>query len=98
VQFACHEKLGVRKAFNEQIADVPAGARVTGRLRRHVARAVGDGAPVSTACDGLMSWPIRTAPGSGTPPSGERAQWRIVWSGTGTIPHHMQQGDCPGFG
>jgi len=31
---------------------------VTGRLRRHVAKAVGDGAAVSVACAGLMSWPI----------------------------------------
>lgn len=37
---------------------MPARARVTGRLRRHVARLVADGAAVSTACAGLMSWPV----------------------------------------
>jgi transposase len=30
-------------------------------LRRHVAKLVGDGAAVSTACDGLMSWPVAHA-------------------------------------
>jgi transposase len=58
VQYACREKLCERKAFTEQIPELPAGARVTGRLRRHVAKAVGDGAAVSVACAGLMSWPI----------------------------------------
>ncbi len=58
VQYACREKRCVRKAFTEQTAEVPAGARLTGRLRRHVAATVGDGAAVSTACAGLMSWPI----------------------------------------
>jgi transposase len=61
VQFACREKQCARKAFTEQIGEVPAGARVTGRLRRHVAKTVGDGAAVSTACAGLMSWPVAHA-------------------------------------
>ncbi len=61
VQFACREKLCGRKAFTEQIGELPAGARVTGRLRRHVAKTVGDGAAVSVACAGLMSWPIAHA-------------------------------------
>jgi transposase len=61
VQFACGEALCGRKAFTEQIAEVPAGARLTGRLRRHVAKVVGDGAAVSTACAGLMSWPVAHA-------------------------------------
>ncbi len=58
VQYACREKPCERKAVTEQIPELPADARVTGRLRRHVAKAVGDGAAVSVACAGLMSWPI----------------------------------------
>ena len=61
VQYACRERLCARKAFTEQIAEVPAGARLTGRLRRHVARTVGDGPAVSVACLDLMSWPIAHA-------------------------------------
>jgi transposase len=36
-QFRCREVPCPRKAFTEQIAELLAGARVTGRLRRHVA-------------------------------------------------------------
>lgn len=58
VQYACREAGCPRTAFTEQIPEVPARARVTGRLRRHVARLVADGAAVSTACAELMSWPV----------------------------------------
>ncbi len=61
VQYSCRERLGTRQAFTEQIAELPAGARLTGRLRRHVARTVGDGAAVSVACQDVMSWPIAHA-------------------------------------
>jgi len=61
VQFSCRERLCTRQAFTEQIAELPAGARLTGRLRRHVARTVGDGTAVSVACQDLMSWPIAHA-------------------------------------
>ena len=61
VQYACRQKPCPRKAFTEQIPEVPAGARVTGRLRRYVGRAVGEGAAVSVAGAGLMSWPIAHA-------------------------------------
>lgn len=57
-QYACRESACPRKAFTEQIPELPAGARLTGRLRRHVARLVAAGAAVSTACGALMSWPI----------------------------------------
>ncbi len=50
-----------RKAFTEQIPELPAGAGVTGRLRRHVAGRVADGLAVSVAGDGLVSWPISHA-------------------------------------
>ncbi len=42
-QFTYREVPCPRKAFTEQIAELPAGARVTGRLRRHVAGRVADG-------------------------------------------------------
>jgi transposase len=58
VQYACRETGCDRSAFTEQIAELPARARVTGRLLRHVADRVSDGLPVSGACAGLMSWPI----------------------------------------
>jgi len=61
VQYACREKLCGRKAFTEQISELPARARVTGRLRRSVAVAIGEGLPVSVAGEGLMSWPIAHA-------------------------------------
>src|SRR5674476_1161984 len=58
VQSACLESWCPRKAFTEQVAEVPAGSRVTGRLRRHVAGRVGQGLAVSVAGAGLVSWPI----------------------------------------
>jgi len=58
VQYACRERRCPRKAFTEQIAELPAGARITHRLRRQVGAAVGDGQAVSVAGAGLMSWPI----------------------------------------
>jgi hypothetical protein len=44
--------------FTEQIVELPAGARVTGWLRRHVAEQISKGVAVSVACEGLMSWPV----------------------------------------
>jgi transposase len=61
VQYRCTEKPCPRRAFTEQIAELPAGARVTGRLRRYVAEQIGCGMPVSVACEGLMSWPVAHA-------------------------------------
>ena len=61
VQFACLEQPCARKAFTEQITELPAGARVTGRLRRHVAVRAAEGLAVSVAGDGLVSWPITHA-------------------------------------
>lgn len=60
-QSSCREKPCPRKVFTEQIAELPAGARVTGRLRRHVAGRVADGLAVSVAGNGLISWPISHA-------------------------------------
>jgi transposase len=57
VQYACEETACARRAFTEQITEVPAGARVTGRLRRHVADRIGDGLAVSVAGQGLLGWP-----------------------------------------
>jgi len=61
VQYACRERRCPQKAFTEQIAELPAGARITHRLRRQVGAAVGDGQAVSVAGAGLMSWPIAHA-------------------------------------
>ena len=58
VQYACREKPCPRKAFTEQVGEVPARARVTGRLRRAAARAVGCGQAVSSAVAAFgISWP-----------------------------------------
>jgi transposase len=57
IQYICQESACARKAFTEQIEEVPAGARVTGRLRRHVAGRIGEGLPVSVAGEGLLGWP-----------------------------------------
>lgn len=57
-QYACAEKPCPRRAFTEQIAELPAGARVTLRLRRAAARAVGGGCSVSGTVAVLgISWP-----------------------------------------
>lgn len=61
VQYFCAAELCPRKAFTEQIAQLPAGSRVTGRLRQQVAGQVAGGLPVSVACAGLMSWPVAHA-------------------------------------
>ena len=60
-QWTCRERACSRTAFTDQIAELPAGARVTGRLRRHVAVRVADGLPVSVAGGALLSWPISHA-------------------------------------
>ena len=61
VQYACEETACARRAFTEQITELPAGARVTGRLRRYVADRIGDGLAVSTAGAGLLGWPAAHA-------------------------------------
>jgi transposase len=61
VQYACRQAPCPRKAFTEQIPEVPAGARLTGRLRHSVAQQIGEGLAVSVASDRLMSWPIAHA-------------------------------------
>jgi transposase len=61
IQYACREIACPRKAFTEQIPELPAGARLTGRLRRAVADLVAEGLAVSRACAGLMSWPVAHA-------------------------------------
>ncbi len=61
VQYACRETACPRKAFTEAIAEIPAGSRLTGRLRRYVARRVEEGSAVSVAAAELMSWPIAHA-------------------------------------
>ncbi len=58
-QYRCEQPRCPRKAFTESIPEVPPGARVTGRLRRHAARAVGAGQSVATVVAGLpISWPV----------------------------------------
>jgi len=61
VQYACQERACARKAFTEPLDQLPARARVTGRLRRHVADRIGDGLPVSGAGEGLLGWPAAHA-------------------------------------
>ena len=58
-QYACKEWLCPRKAFTESIADLPPGARVSGRLRRAAGRMIGEGASVSAATRvHQISWPV----------------------------------------
>ena len=49
-QWSCREAPCPRKAFTGQIPELPASARVTGRLRRHVARRVADGLALHSGC------------------------------------------------
>lgn len=58
-QYVCKERLCPRKAFTESIAELPPGARVSGRLRRAAAHMIGEGASVVVAgrAHGI-SWPV----------------------------------------
>jgi transposase len=61
-QYRCRERRCERKAFTESIAELPPGARVTGRCRRAAARAVGSGRSVAAVTAELpMSWPVAHA-------------------------------------
>lgn len=57
-QYRCREAACPRTAFTELIAELPAGARITGRCRRVAGAAVGSGRSVSAVTAELpMSWP-----------------------------------------
>jgi transposase len=58
-QYRCREAACPRKAFTESVAEIPAGARLTGRLCRQAARQVASGRSVSSVAAELgMSWPV----------------------------------------
>ena len=58
-QWRCREPACPRKAFTESIAELPPGARVTGRTRRSAGAAVGSGRSVSSvAGEYPISWPV----------------------------------------
>ena len=61
-QYRCLQSWCPRKAFTEQIDELPAGARITGRCRRAAGAAVGSGRSVSAVAAELpLSWPIAHA-------------------------------------
>lgn len=58
-QYRCLERECPRKAFTESIAEIPARARLTGRLCRRAAGQVASGRAVSAVAAELgMSWPV----------------------------------------
>ena len=58
-QYRCREAACPRKAFTESIAEIPARARLTGRLCRQLARQVASGRSVSAVAAELgVSWPV----------------------------------------
>jgi transposase len=59
----CDEQACVRGTFTEQVDQVPAGARLTARLRASAGAAVADGGRtiVQSARDHRISWPIASA-------------------------------------
>jgi transposase len=58
-QWRCRAGHCPRKVFTESIPELPPGARVTGRLRRHAGRCVGAGRSVTEVALGLpVSWPV----------------------------------------
>jgi transposase len=58
-QFRCLEQACPRKAFTESIAEIPARARLTGRLCRQAAAQVASGRSVAAvAADYGISWPV----------------------------------------
>jgi transposase len=63
VRWRCREQACARGSFTEQVAEVPAGRRTTGRLRRSIAAAVGDAARsvAEAAAAHGVSWPTAHA-------------------------------------
>src|SRR5271155_1728079 len=58
-QYRCRETACPRKAFTESIAEIPARARLTGRLCRQVAGQVASGRSVAAvAAQYQVSWPV----------------------------------------
>ena len=58
-QYRCREAGCPRQAFTESIAEIPAGARLTGRLCRQLARQVASGRSVAAVAAELgVSWPV----------------------------------------
>ncbi len=58
-QYRCLEESCPRKAFSESIAEIPARARLTGRLCRQMGVQVGSGRSVSAvAAEYQVSWPV----------------------------------------
>ena len=58
-QCRCREQACPRKAFTESITEIPARARLTGRLCRQAARQVASGRSVSAVAAELgVSWPV----------------------------------------
>ena len=58
-QYRCREAACPRKAFTEQVAEIPARARLTGRLCRQLAGQVAAGRSVSAvAAQYQVSWPV----------------------------------------
>jgi transposase len=59
VQWRCREAACPRTAFTESIAELPSGARVTGRTRRAAGAAVGSGRSVSSVAEEYpISWAV----------------------------------------
>jgi transposase len=58
-QYRCREQACERKVFTESVTEIPAGARLTGRLCRLLARQVASGRSVSAVAAELgVSWPV----------------------------------------
>jgi transposase len=58
-QYRCREQACPRKAFTESITEIPARARLTGRLCRQLASQVASGRSVSAVAAELgVSWPV----------------------------------------
>ncbi len=58
-QYRCREEACERKAFTESVTEIPARARLTGRLCRQAARQVASGRSVSAVAAELgVSWPV----------------------------------------
>jgi transposase len=61
-QYRCREAACPRKVFTESVTEIPAGARLTGRLCRLLARQVASGRSVAAvAAQYQVSWPVTHA-------------------------------------
>jgi len=88
VQYACLESWCPRKAFTEQIAEVPAGSRVTGRLRRATSPGAG-----RAGLGGQCGWRRAVVVADRAAPACPAPRWAV--SNLVSSSRHIYSTTCP---